>query len=561
MKTKEWRNTAPPWLRVVEYSLFVRNRYVFYYAISGKHVKIIHLAGALASPNHIGVVFIFGSAPKYTSVQKLLNECDYPLMTLHVDIPMRLIREYDTLANEKKRIERFGETVESLTAEIGKATNAIADGAIELAPWLKNLEERLAVLNRFSALIEELTAAQNTGADVLSNFGENCSISKDYDMELTGIAAKLYPFGIEANAPTEEAGKMLAIKKLADCARIGIDTEFSKRFVGEVFQPQMSFFSTEPGVQLADKISSYIDAALEKDGAICVRCFLNRFMAVPYGLYECNFYMFHLAAGIRQLYTDGYYWNDGIASHDTDFFARLRYYCQNMPKQTQRTQTIYRDSPKMQKMTVALVEIFGPQFMVKRWNLDTAILNAISWCWENLQEPLAVADPRWHELLWNRNDMVLRANAEAYYDFVMDVDARKRDLVSTRDIVKARYSDQQKLALYYKRNYVKGGAIGTFAAEEFYERVDMFMSREVCRECGRELALPLTNDVAYVCQSEDGTTIRFTQKEIKGLNKKLLGRYQEEYFCIPCLCEVLDTTADALYEKVHSFREQGCELF
>ena len=59
----------------------------------------------------------------------------------------------------------------------------------------------------------------------------------------------------------------------------------------------------------------------------------------------------------------------------------------------------------------------------------------------------------------------------------------------------------------------------------------------------------------------DGEEYKFTEKEIVGLNKKLLGRCQNEYFCVPCLCEMLEINVVSLHERLHRFKEQGCELF
>ena len=559
-KKIEWRDTAPPWLRTVNYSLLVRNRYVFYYAISGKHKKIINMAKALASPNHIGVVFIFGIRPKKETIQKNLDECPFPLLVLLVDISMELIQEYDQVSKEKKRIEKIT-SAEELVTTVSKIKKAIEAGAIKDATAHKIFAEELALLNRYPQLLDELMQAQDNEAIAVSNFGAKSHITSDYNSELASIAATLYPYGVEANAPSEDAGKMLAIKKLVECAKAGVDTAFAEQYVGMVFAPQLSLFGTYNSMQVMDEIASYVDDALARDGAICVRCFLQKFMSQPYGLYECNFYMFHLAAGIRHLYEPGHYWNDGVASYEVDMFAQIRFYLQNMDSKRVHPATIYRESPKMQEMTSAMSEIFGNLFVASPRNLDGAIMTAISWCWNHLQEPLAVTDPRWHELMWNKNEMVLPALAEKYYDFVMDIEARKRDLLSTRSIVEARYPDRKKLELYYKSNYIRGGAIGTYAAEDFYERVDQYMQSDVCRECGRQFDLPLKSGTSYCCQDDKGNILRFTKKEIIGLNKKLLGRFQNEYFCIPCLCEVLDNTPTELYEKVHAFREQGCELF
>lgn len=58
----------------------------------------------------------------------------------------------------------------------------------------------------------------------------------------------------------------------------------------------------------------------------------------------------------------------------------------------------------------------------------------------------------------------------------------------------------------------------------------------------------------YLCKSD-------LTKVAVGLNKKLLGRNIERFFCLECLAEYLDTTTQVLLEKVEEFKAQGCALF
>jgi uncharacterized protein YlaI len=50
-------------------------------------------------------------------------------------------------------------------------------------------------------------------------------------------------------------------------------------------------------------------------------------------------------------------------------------------------------------------------------------------------------------------------------------------------------------------------------------------------------------------------------KDTIGLNKKLLGRQTKQFMCLDCLSNFLDTSVDALIEKISYFKEQGCSLF
>ena len=51
-----------------------------------------------------------------------------------------------------------------------------------------------------------------------------------------------------------------------------------------------------------------------------------------------------------------------------------------------------------------------------------------------------------------------------------------------------------------------------------------------------------------------------TKDEI-GINIKLLGEGIEHYYCIDCLANYLEVTADELMEKIEDFKEEGCTLF
>jgi len=60
------------------------------------------------------------------------------------------------------------------------------------------------------------------------------------------------------------------------------------------------------------------------------------------------------------------------------------------------------------------------------------------------------------------------------------------------------------------------------------------------------------------------TTIQggvISTKDIISLNKKLLGRQVNRFFCESCLAEYLDIETDDLLDIVQRFKEQGCKLF
>lgn len=50
-------------------------------------------------------------------------------------------------------------------------------------------------------------------------------------------------------------------------------------------------------------------------------------------------------------------------------------------------------------------------------------------------------------------------------------------------------------------------------------------------------------------------------KDTIALNKKLLGKEIEHFYCMECLAEYLNTSTEELLEKIEQFKEDGCTLF
>ncbi|MBR2730649.1 MAG: hypothetical protein IKD72_01520, partial [Clostridia bacterium] len=191
------------------------------------------------------------------------------------------------------------------------------------------------------------------------------------------------------------------------------------------------------------------------------------------------------------------------------------------------------------------------------------ICMARKWIEENrIQTPLDCADPHWGDILRSdAADWCHRSFALQYHDFLMEIPTRMLEIAEIDRLYEGRYPSE-KLRLFYKFYYVSGGAVGWILHKnDFEKRLEAYMSCECCRECGKPFQAKWKDGAVETCQADDLSILHFSMKDIVGLNKKLLGRYQEEYFCIRCLSEILDTTPQALYEKAHAFKEQGCTLF
>jgi len=62
------------------------------------------------------------------------------------------------------------------------------------------------------------------------------------------------------------------------------------------------------------------------------------------------------------------------------------------------------------------------------------------------------------------------------------------------------------------------------------------------------------------CEQEIQSGI-ITAKDTIALNKKMLGRQINRYFCAVCLAEYLNIETSELPEMVEGFKNQGCKLF
>ena len=50
-------------------------------------------------------------------------------------------------------------------------------------------------------------------------------------------------------------------------------------------------------------------------------------------------------------------------------------------------------------------------------------------------------------------------------------------------------------------------------------------------------------------------------KDEIGLNKKLLGKEVESFYCLDCLAIYLEISTQELLDKIEEFKEEGCTLF
>lgn len=50
-------------------------------------------------------------------------------------------------------------------------------------------------------------------------------------------------------------------------------------------------------------------------------------------------------------------------------------------------------------------------------------------------------------------------------------------------------------------------------------------------------------------------------KDEIGINKKILGKDIDSFFCLTCLADYLECTEEELLDKIQDFKDEGCTLF
>lgn len=50
-------------------------------------------------------------------------------------------------------------------------------------------------------------------------------------------------------------------------------------------------------------------------------------------------------------------------------------------------------------------------------------------------------------------------------------------------------------------------------------------------------------------------------KDMIGINKKMLGKDVKSFYCLDCLADYLGCSVEDLLDKIEEFKEEGCILF
>lgn len=65
----------------------------------------------------------------------------------------------------------------------------------------------------------------------------------------------------------------------------------------------------------------------------------------------------------------------------------------------------------------------------------------------------------------------------------------------------------------------------------------------------------MTKETCFACKT------KIEEKDAIALNKKLLSRKVDNFYCLSCLADFVGVSIEELMDKIEEFKEQGCSLF
>lgn len=593
----EWKDTSFIFSPKYKYSLFVRNRFVFFHAKSANVKKMINYANNFTCPNNICVIYVYGNIKEET-VKHLIAKCKNQIMLLIIPgiekSDFEIIDRYEKWLSSLKsqgrlEITKEGEKKSEYSnvivgceygrkpskawfEEYAKYKQAIAENLIE-PESIREYEVGISLISEYESVISKINKLTYNDFSVIANFITTEKLygnSDKHSDELNNIAKQTFTYGVESDTDNEIAVKMALIKRLTAAAYSG-DNSVEKTLGIKLSdtETQMSFWDdfSIGASEALQMLKNYMSDGIKNNGYFRIGDAWLIFSKPPFGAYSCNWYEYIFALAVKEYHNPNYCYGWGISSQrirpiDAPFIKGGTVFAEN------------GEQEKFKQMVIRLFDITRPTDTVQ-----TAISYAISWVSDNIQYvPVHAIDERlkdllfihggnvpnerfadckdtyWYQYGYEKQFAFIEENFDYYYNALRQADAKfKSELIE-------KYGEH-KANLYLKFYYVKNGAFSwLYTKSDLEERIKNYMEKEIiCRECGNVFKF----DYEAYEKLSDGKTehFRFSVKDTIGLNKKFLGRYNNEFFCIPCLCEVLDISPRNLYEKLHEFKEAGCELF
>lgn len=603
-RSVEWKDTKFPFSINYKYSLFVRNRCVFFYCLSKNIRKMINYAEHFTHLAKICVIYIYGSVNVEIIKRTLSQKAEHIMLLISPGITKEdtaVLKEYDDWM-DKLKAQGLLKIIKQETPKSEYSSQLVGTeyGNEPSDLWYKLhnnpksecgyriYTEGLKLIQRYKEVSDNITSAQCGTLDVLANFPAPENISGEpeiHDSELLRVIKTLYPYGVEADTADENAVKLLKIRRLTEAAirnETTADTEkLDIHFAGS--SKQLCFWEnvTEGAEKCLSFLEKYCSEKLSEKGCIDLSWLWYEFSKPPFGAYSCNWYCYILATALRKFNCPDYLYGDGYCADrltttpqydliNMDFKAPSRYiFIQNEAQE------------EFRRLFARLFDIKSPPAAT----CCVVTLAAMRWVSQNIKWlPLDCIDHRFYEIFVEygeeyNNEYNYNGHYKAYFEF-----GYEKYLPWLRENFDELYSEircadekfvkaltekygQKKADFYCRWHTVKGSAVGWLHTKEMLERsVKDYMEALICCECGRCIAARDTPMKALVYQATSRDTgnyecYEFALKDVIGINKKLLGRYRTDCLCIPCLAEYTEHPVAGLWEMMNDFKEAGCELF
>ncbi len=559
-KPVQWRETSPEYTLDWNYSLIVRNRYCFFGSETPqKWRKALNFAAKFSAPNKICLIYLLGTPKGGTeALRKAVEKFPgYIVCAVYENIPDSVFDVLSAFESERGKlngigyIDGCGNVTRFFEEETRKFYKAVYEREIpkDTGIYLQLKHDRLTIRRHRNAL-SRIAEAQKTAAVCISNFSDKTEITPD-DETLKALAKTLFPLGLESDTADDAAAKLTTAKRLVNSAAAGDYSKLGITLREEVEQYSLFDDFTRGATELVEHIKSFCEERIKTFGHFHLAEAWYVITNPPFGAYDCGWYLYLFAIAVRRYFTSDYWWIVkilSVAGNDLDLTETIMLQSRLHEFEAAGTTSVVERNPYIvyvqDESSIKLAELVSRLFDVPekrpycRYNahkhLNDAIMEARTWCTENVQTPLACVDERFYELLEAHEYKWCERGAA--YRFVKWLSADFDDLYQKIRTVDADFDKQitpiygaARVKAWRKHYYVKGCAVGWVQSKEmFVKGVESYMKCVTCRECGRIIQRERPSELVVQEFTENGEELQFTAKDIIGANKKFLGRYQAE---------------------------------
>ena len=302
----------------------------------------------------------------------------------------------------------------------------------------------------------------------------------------------------------------------------------------------------------------------------------------PYGYYDCNLYIYLLGYAMRDLLDGKHKIQMAVTTEQlTEKMLAFLISCKfdTLTSFSLRDQNyILRYSDKQNKTIDMLRRMFDIKDADKTFTWTCIRIN--QWLQENVH--LGCLDCISHEMYqaimssektkYEKNQSfedILYPLLKSNYKQIKAATRRIDEITEEQLVADFGQETTDKYKTYVANVYTGTGHARAWVwnKKSIWEEVRDISEHHQCADCGKLIKFSDTIDT-FVTEAGIGydpnkpvKNLIFHEKDIIGINRKLLGEDTTKFYCIPCLCEVMECDAQAIMDKIEQFKEEGCTLF